>query len=101
MDFREDGKKMRESEVIKLFEECLVGRGREENDNGGHMFSLLLFFSFFFFFFFFSCVFLFRCDFFSLDVIFILFLINLGDCIFFICHFFVLTRHHFLIRVYE
>ena len=40
MDFREDGKKMRESEVIKLFEECLVGRGREENDNGGHMFSL-------------------------------------------------------------
>ena len=40
MDFREDGKKMRESEVIKLFEECLVGRGREENDGGVHVFSL-------------------------------------------------------------
>ena len=33
------GKKW-ESEGIKLFEECLVGSGREENDNGDHMFSL-------------------------------------------------------------
>ena len=33
MDFREDGEKMRESDEIKLFEECWVGRGREENDN--------------------------------------------------------------------
>ena len=40
VDFREDGKKMRENEEIKLFEECLVGRGIKENDNGAHMFSL-------------------------------------------------------------
>ena len=40
VDFREDENKMRENEEIKLFEECLVGREREENDNGTHMFSL-------------------------------------------------------------
>ena len=28
VDFREDGKRMRENEEIKLFGECLVGRRR-------------------------------------------------------------------------
>ena len=53
---------------------------------------------FFFFFFFFVCVF--RCDFFFLDMIF---LINLGHCLLFlvVVTFLVLIRHHFLTRVYE
>ena len=45
--------------------------------------------------------FLTRCNFFF-NIIFI-FLINLGDCSFFvvICYFFILIGHHSLTRVYE
>ena len=44
VDFREDEKKKRErekeNEERKLFEKCLVGRGREENDGKVLVFSL-------------------------------------------------------------
>ena len=38
VDFREDGKKKKKMRR-KNFLECLVGREREENDGGIHMFS--------------------------------------------------------------
>ena len=43
VDFREDEKKKKkkgENEERKLFGECLVKRGREENNSGVHVFSL-------------------------------------------------------------
>ena len=44
VDFREDEKKKRkkerENEERKLFEKCLVGRGREKNDGKVRVFSL-------------------------------------------------------------
>ena len=44
VDFREDEKKKRkkerENEERKLFEKCLVERGREENDGKVRVFSL-------------------------------------------------------------
>ena len=39
IDFREDGKKMRESDEIKLFEECWVGRGERKMIMGPYVFS--------------------------------------------------------------
>ena len=40
MNFREDEKKGRENDKRKLFEECLIVRGREENNGEIYIFSL-------------------------------------------------------------
>ena len=40
VDFREDGKRMRENEEKKLFGECLVGRRRGKKKGEAWVFSL-------------------------------------------------------------